>query len=189
VVHRGVAQRPLQLGSLDEVVPGLQRARPGEAFAFGGRHRFVNPRGGELRQSRAADLAGRDQSVERAEAVGERHRLVVLVLIIKIDRLNPEPFQRVVTGAGDPIGRETVEESNLGRDHHPVALGRVALQPTTDHGLAFAAVIARHPGRIDIGGIDHRAARIDERVENGETGLLVSGPAEHVAAKRERGDP
>jgi len=46
--------------------------------------------------------------------------------------------------------------------------------------------MARHPGGIDVGRVDHVAARIDEGIEDGEARRFVGGPAEHVAAKRQR---
>src|SRR3546814_1769910 len=60
------------------------------------------------------------------------------------------------------------------------------LQPFADHALRFAAGMAVDQGRIDVGGIDHAPAAIDEAVENREAGLLVRRPAEHIAAGHQR---
>src|SRR3546814_4453774 len=46
--------------------------------------------------------------------------------------------------------------------------------------------MAVDPRRIDVGGIDHAPAAIDEAVENREAGLLVRRPAEHIAAGHQR---
>src|SRR3546814_16486529 len=59
-------------------------------------------------------------------------------------------------------------------------------QPFADHARRFAAGMAVDPGRIDVGGIDHAPAAIDEAVENREAGLLVRRPAEHIAAGHQR---
>src|SRR5208282_2704523 len=57
-----------------------------------------------------------------------------------------------------------------------------------DDRLRFAAVIAGRPGRIGVGGVDGAEADAGEPIQNGERGLLVRRPAEHVAAKNQRGD-
>src|SRR6185437_13181510 len=52
----------------------------------------------------------------------------------------------------------------------------------------FAALVARNPGRIDVGGVDRGQARRREPVEHGERGFFIRRPAEHVAAENERRD-
>ena len=58
-------------------------------------------------------------------------------------------------------------------------------QPVADDRLGFAALVARHPARIDVRGVDEVEARLDEGVEQLEGRRLVGGPAEHIAAKSE----
>jgi hypothetical protein len=52
----------------------------------------------------------------------------------------------------------------------------------------FAAGVARHPARIDVGGVDEIHAGVDPGIEQAEGQRLVDGPAEHVAAEAERRD-
>ena len=126
--------------------------------------------------------------VELAQAVSERDALVVLMLVIEVDPFDPEPLERCLACRGDGIGREPGHEPDLGGDHHLVPLGRIALEPAADDRLALAALMARHPGRIDIGSVDHRSAGVDESVEDGEAGGLIRRPSEHIAAERQRRD-
>src|SRR3546814_20015975 len=59
------------------------------------------------------------------------------------------------------------------------------LQPFAHHRFRFAALVARHPGRIDVGGVDHAAAMLDEAVEDREARGAVRRPSKDVAAKTE----
>ena len=61
-------------------------------------------------------------------------------------------------------------------------------KPVADDGFGFTARIARHPARIAVGGVDSVEAGIDKRIKQRERSLLVDGPAEHIAAKHERGE-
>jgi len=62
-----------------------------------------------------------------------------------------------------------------------------ALEPAAHDGFRFATLVARHPGRVHIGGVDQIEAGIDEGVQQCKRGLLVRTPAKHVAAKRDGG--
>jgi hypothetical protein len=62
-----------------------------------------------------------------------------------------------------------------------------AAQPAADDGFRLATAIARHPGRVDVGGIDQVEAGIDEGIKQREGSLLVGAPAKHVAAERQWG--
>src|SRR3546814_8997357 len=62
------------------------------------------------------------------------------------------------------------------------------LQPFAHHRFRFAALVARHPGRIDVGGVDHAAAMLDEAVEDREARGAVRRPSKDVAAKNEGTD-
>jgi len=64
----------------------------------------------------------------------------------------------------------------------------VAMTTLADQSFALTAFVARRPGRIDIGGVDHHPAGVDERVEDGETRRFVGGPVEDIAAECERRD-
>ena len=87
---------------------------------------------------------------------------------------------------GQPaVGRH---HAALGGDQDLVALGRILLQPGADDRLRLAALVARHPARIDVGGVDEGEAGIDEGVEQLVRGRLVGRPAEHVAAEGDGGE-
>src|SRR3954470_12657986 len=45
--------------------------------------------------------------------------------------------------------------------------------------------MAGHPGRIDVGSVDHHPARLGEAIEDGEGFLALRGPAEHIAAEHQ----
>ena len=62
------------------------------------------------------------------------------MVVIKVDRVDPEPLQRGVARGRDLVRRKAFEEADLGRDHDLAAIAGVALQPVTDHGLALAAL-------------------------------------------------
>src|SRR3546814_7162653 len=77
--------------------------------------------------------------------------------------------------------------SDLGRKAHLVARA-ARLQPFAHHRFRFAALVARHPSRIDVGGVDHAAAMLDEAVEDREARGAVRRPSKDVAAKNEGTD-
>jgi transposase len=62
------------------------------------------------------------------------------------------------------------------------------VQPLADNGLGLAALVARGPARVHVGGIDAVEARADEGVEQLERGALVGCPAEYVTAEDQRRD-
>ena len=146
----------------------------------------------EVRRADDTDLARIDEFPERFERGVLRGRLVVLMREIEIDPVGAEALERRVTGRGDPRGGElfaaiTGQHPDLRREEHGVALA-ARLQPFADHRLGLAALVAGNPGGIDVGRVDHRAAASDERVEDGEAGVAIGGPAEDVAAEHQRRD-
>jgi hypothetical protein len=194
---RRVPQLVLESRALDEVIARLERDWRHEAAAPGGVHRLRDPIGGEVRKASRADLAHFPQRLECAQALGQRDILIVLVLVIEVDAIDAEARQRRVACSHDDVRIErgdifsvddlAIEEPDLGRDHDLLALAAL-FQPAADHTLALAALMPRHPGRIDVRGIDHRPAGVDEGVKDGEARLLVGRPVEDVAAERQRRD-
>ena len=77
--------------------------------------------------------------------------------------------------------------ADLGRDDDVVAVA-ARRQPLADDRLRLAAVVARHPRRVDVGGVDEVAAGRGVGVEHGEGVVAVGGPAEDVAAEAEGED-
>ena len=77
---------------------------------------------------------------------------------IKVDRIDLQALQRILDSLGD-IGSGKVllalshVGADLGDDDDFVAVA-AALHPSADDGLRFAALVARNPARIGIGGID-----------------------------------
>ena len=49
--------------------------------------------------------------------------------------------------------------------------------------FALAALVPGNPGRINVGGVDHRPASINKGVEHGKAGLFIGGPAKYVPAE------
>jgi hypothetical protein len=74
--------------------------------------------------------------------------------------------------------------ADLGRDDHVVPLA-AALQPVADHDLGLAALVAAHPHRIHVRGVDCVDAGGYACVEQLERGRFIGGPAEHVAAEHQ----
>src|SRR6516165_8371842 len=109
--------------------------------------------------------------------------------LIEIYMVGLQSFERVIDSSFDPRGRQALAaarhlDTHLGHDHKivaPAALG----EPASNDGLGFAALMPRHPARIDVSGVDRRQTGIDHHVEEPETCRLVGGPAEHVAAEDE----
>ncbi|MBP2480371.1 hypothetical protein J3A72_000663 [Stenotrophomonas sp. PvP093] len=108
--------------------------------------------------------------------------------LVQIDHVGLQAAQRILDGRIDVVRGQAGAFGplgHLGRQHHLVALA-AAGKPLADQRLRFAAGIARHPGRIHIGGVDQVEAGVDEGIEQGEAGLLIGAPAEHVATEGER---
>ncbi|KAG1469333.1 hypothetical protein G6F57_012230 [Rhizopus arrhizus] len=95
-------------------------------------------------------------------------------------------FQRTAdVGGRQAAGVGPHLHADFGGDQHAVALAGT-LEPFADQRFRFAAGIARHPRRVHVGGVDQVEAGVDEGIEQGEAGLLIGAPAEHVATEGER---
>jgi hypothetical protein len=144
---------------------------------------------GEVRQSVVADLACSNETVQGAEGFVKRRPRVVGVHLIEVHRVNTEPGQRCVEGAGEMPGGEPVavrgrghREPALGGQHH--ALGEVLRsvgEPGPDDLLG-------NSGRVDVGGVHQRATRLEEPVQLGKRALLVGFRAEGHGAQAEMRD-
>ena len=111
---------------------------------------------------------------------------------IEVDRVDAEPLQRRFDRLFDIARRQALLarphlRADLGDDRHRAA-GAARAQPIADDRLRLAALVARRPGRIDVGGVDRVQAGGAEAVEQVERRLGVGGPAEHVAAEHDGGD-
>jgi len=106
---------------------------------------------------------------------------------IEVDAVGPQALERRLDAGGDALRGKALAvgtgcRAHLGDEHDPVAPRGRALQPVADDGFRFAALVARHPARVDVRGIDGVETGIDEAVEQAKGGRLVDGPAEDVAA-------
>jgi hypothetical protein len=72
--------------------------------------------------------------------------------------------------------------ADLGQDRH-LRPGAAGGQPLADDRLGLAALVARHPGGIDIGGVDAGQPDIDQPVEDTEGRRLFQRPAEDIATE------
>ena len=111
---------------------------------------------------------------------------------INVDIIRLQPSQRCLGGSRDVGSRQTLAarrhlHSNLGRNHHVLAIG-AALQPCPNDRLRFAAAMSGHPNRIGIGGIDEVEPGAHERIEHRARGCLGRGPSKDVAAEAQGSD-
>ena len=168
------AAAPSNFSRSTQIVPGLQRARrAAKPSARGDAHRLGDPRRGEIATARwrgscppwparRTRRGCRPAARSRRPCAGNRGR-----------SSRPRAAASDASQVGAMVsGFKPRHEADLGRDDDLVALGRIALQPAADQRLALAALMARHPGRIDVGGVDHRPAGVDERVEDARSWSL-----------------
>ena len=159
-----------------------RRSRP-----LPGQDRRGEPIRAEIGGAERSYLAGFHERVERRRAFLPRRRGIVLMSIIEVDRLDAEPGERRIDTLGDRRLRKAGAVAHLGRDQH-AAMAAATLQPLADDRFRFAAAIAGHPGRIDVGRVDHHAARFGEAIEDAEAVLArFHRPAEDIAAEHEPG--
>jgi len=126
------------------------------------------------------------QPVEGAESFFQRRRLIVLMRIIKVDRLDTEAPQACLRRAFDMRRRKALVIADLGGDPDVTAASALP-EPRAEQPLRFAAFMPRHPGRIDVRRVDHRPARFGEAIEDAKSFGTGRGPAEDIAAEHEAG--
>jgi hypothetical protein len=104
------------------------------------------------------DLAFPDQVLHGPRHIFDRHVWVDAVLVVQVDRLDPEPLERALGALTDPL-RPTVHhlltaihpEPELRGDHDPVADG--------GEGLSHELLVRE--GAVHLGGIEERDAAFD----------------------------
>jgi two-component system OmpR family sensor kinase len=190
LAHGELLQRALVGAPVHQVVVRLQGDEPGDPELVGDPQRLGQPLGREVRGRDVPGLAVGDDLAERGDRLLQRGLLVVLVRVVQVDVVGAEPLERVVDRRPDDrAGRAAAgaELADLRGDHdvRAVAAGR---HPAADRRLGLAALVAVTPLGVDVRGVDEAAAGLGERVQDGERGLLVRGPAEHVAAQVQRQD-
>jgi hypothetical protein len=171
--------------ALNEVVVGLERDRPVEAFGLGDAHPLLDAGGRVVGDADVAHLARVDQPGQRREGLLQRNGLVVEVGVVQIDVVGSQALERRIRSATDVVGGQAAELrvlAHLRGEHHIVAIA-ARFEPLADDPLRVATAVARHPRRIAVGGVDEVAAGGRVIVEDGEGCVAVGRPAEHVAAE------
>ncbi|MGY4318905.1 hypothetical protein ACVWW1_008232 [Bradyrhizobium sp. JR3.5] len=135
---------------------------------------------------------GLDQFVIGRERLFLRCGLIVLMGLVEIDVVGLQPPQRVLDGARDVVRLQadiaaSHVHADLGGEDDAVAVA-AHLHPLADDRLGLAAVMARHPARIDVGRIEERQSMLQHGVEQAKRRRLVHRPAEHIAAEAEGRD-
>ncbi len=135
--------------------------------------------GGVVGYADVADLAGGDQVVEGLKSFFERRVRIPGVDLIEIDGFDPEALQArlhrpVQVGApGPPIGWIVAHRKpGLGGNGEAVGATPGGQPPSDD--------LLRNTAGVHVGGVDERAARRHEVIEDGVGGGLVGfGPERH----------
>jgi hypothetical protein len=156
----------------------------------GDRQRFGEARRRKIRGADRPDLPALEEACECFERFLEGDRGVVEVRLVEIDVVAAEPAERIFGGSDHMGFRKPFADifhvaADLRRDQDLMALA-ARPQPIPYDRLGFAALMSRRPIGISVGGVEHRKAAIDERVENCAGDGFVGGPAEDVTAQHER---
>src|SRR5258705_7692633 len=142
----------------------MSRVRASDSFRAG------------LREAEIADLTRADQFCHRANRLLDRNVLVDAMLIIEIDMIDAETFQRRIA-SGANVFRTAVDRAlaalkdliaEFGRDDHPVAMLRER----------FADQLFVVPGAIDVRGVEEVDAELDCALEGRGGFAIVAWPVE-----------
>ena len=110
--------------------------------------------------------------------------------VVEIDAIGLQPaegvFEPLLDGLRGEAG-ELRQVAHLRGDDHGVAVAARG-HPVADDGLGLAALVARDPVRVGIGGIDEISAGRCVGVKHLEGRGLIGCPAEHIAAEAQRMD-
>lgn len=133
--------------------------------------RLAQPRHRHLGEADGADLAGRDQLGEGADALGDRHLLVPAMQVVEVDALDAEPRERGVELRPQRLGTavdrfHAVDQRHtaFAREHEFIATAAPLAQGAPDELFIPAAAVER-------GRIEHADALIKSRVQKRQTGL------------------
>src|SRR3954452_3664893 len=158
-----------------------------------GVERLPQPGGSRVRSADRPDLPGADQPVVGAERLFDRRARIWTMTEIEVYAVGAQALERRFDPGGDALCGKPLAVgpggcADLGDEHDRLAPRGRAFEPVADDGFGFAALVARHPARVHVCGIDGVEAGVDEAVEQAKSGRLVDGPAEDVAAEDERRD-
>ena len=84
--------------------------------------------------------------------------------------------RRVAAQALNQIPAFVEDHASVPCCNAPIRKHDVVCHSAADQRLRLAALVAGHPARVDVSGIDGVEAGVDEGVQYGEAGLLVGGP-------------
>jgi hypothetical protein len=154
----------------EQAVGGLQGHRHGQLLPLGQIDGPLHLPTGEVGQAGVADLARVDGVVQEAQRLLQRRERIPRVQLVEVDVVDPEPAQRriegptqVTAGVAQGVGLVAHGEPALGGEDDAIAdVGRPRGKPAAENFL-------RGTVGVDVGGVDQRAAALDEDVE-----LLVS---------------
>src|SRR5438552_7950383 len=153
----------------------LRASPPQGILALHGRHRLHCVRAADrahagFRHAEVFHLALRNQFLDRSRHVFDRHVRVNAVLIIEIDHIGPEPFQRPFDAPLDAIGPAGLHllsvldfDAELGGNHDLSAHGRQRLADELFVGVCT----------VNLCGIEERDAALDGLADERDHRLLV----------------
>lgn len=134
----------------------------GPAVAVGGGQDLHQLPAGIVGSTRVADLAGRDEALERGQELLDRSRGVECVELQQVDMVRTETTQRAFDRADQTAARHAAvaravagRQAGLGRDQDGVA-------PSLDR---LAQHLFGSPVRIDVGGIEQIDAGLQADVD------------------------
>ena len=118
-------------------------------------------RDGEVRAADLAHLARLDEFAQRAQRVGDGHRVVGVVQLVEVDVVGAESAQRVLAGAAHVVGLapkcvSSMRHAELGRDDDLVA---AAPERHAEQHLGLG-------GAVDVGGVEEGDARLEGGVHD-----------------------
>jgi hypothetical protein len=152
--------------------------------------RASNRCGGRFREPEKPHLPRRHEFAHRSDRLFDRHLRIDAVLVVQVDRLDPQPLQARLTGLTHVCGRavdaeefavRSTDVSELRREHD----GFAAIRDR------FADQLFVRPGPVHIGRIEKRDPEIDRTVDRSDRFRLVAVAVEfrHAhAAEAERRD-
>ena len=165
-VQRGRHDLPLDLAD-DQAVLRLQRHRRGQAERAGQVHRLGELPAGEVRQPVVADLAGPDEAVERPQRLLQRRHAgrTRAPGRGRRGRRRAGRATRRARGSGAGADSPTPFGSSPIGNRPLVASTTRSVTSAGPVGEPAADDLLRHAGGVHVGGVDQRAAGLDEPVE------------------------
>jgi hypothetical protein len=145
--------------------------------------------GGGLGEAEEAHLARADELAHGADRLLDRGLRVHPVLVVEVDRVDPEPLQARVARRADVL-RPAVDSpgGRVAPAHDPELRGHHHARSTAPQRLAHQLLVRVRA--VDVGGVEHRHAEVERAVDRGDRLGLVPGPVEvgHAQLRAHRPD-